>query len=523
MNKPATTPINTDILVIGTGLSGCSAALSAAKEGLHVTMISSEKKFTESASYYAQGGIITNATKDTLDILMHDFMQAGDGLVNKKAVELVFEYGKSLFDEILINDAKVPFDKNKNGAISLTREASHTNNRIAHVRDHTGTAIQTSFYQLLKTYENIDIITEATAVDLITLAHHSLDYSHIYEPSTCSGAYCYFQKDDEIRPILSGVTIIATGGLGRLYLHSSNPEAARGDGYAMAYRAGGRIMNMEFIQFHPTTLMSSDDERFLITEAMRGEGGILLNHNHMPFMKQYHKMAEMAPRDIVARSIIQEMNKTHSHNAYLDISHKNSDWIKSRFPVIYQKCLERKIDITTTPIPVVPAAHYECGGVAVDSKANTTIHRLKAVGEVACTGLHGANRLASSSLLECLVYGTLAGQDCAQILKNQKIIIPQVPDWSRKRDDLDADLMRQDLLTIKHTMWNYVGIIRTRKKLNRAFDMLSGLRHSIEYFYKNTNLNNNLIGLRNAMTTAWMVLHAAKLNKESHGCHYRVD
>ena len=256
---------------------------------------------------------------------------------------------------------------------------------------------------------------------------------------------------------------------------------------------------------------------------MRGEGGILLNHTGEAFMKKYDSQAELAPRDIVARSIIQEMNKTHSSNVYLDISHKNSDWIMSRFPGIYQKCLDKKIDITSNPIPVVPAAHYACGGVAADSLADTTINRLKAVGEVACTGLHGANRLASSSLLECLVYGTLAGRDAAKVLKKEKIIIPQVLDWRREREELDKDLLHQDLLTIKQTMWNYVGIIRTKKKLNRALDILTRLSQNIEYFYKHTNLDNDLIGLRNAAQTSLMVLHAARLNKESRGCHYRID
>ncbi len=523
MKKTAKNSIDTDVLIIGTGLAGCSAALAAAKEGLHVTLISSEKEFTESGSFYAQGGIITTPEHDSLELILHDFQRAGANLVNEKAVELVYKYGKTFIEEVLIKDVKVPFDRTASGQISLTKEASHSNNRIAHVKDHTGNAIQSYFYTYLKTFKNIDIITEVTAIDLITLAHHSLNYSHIYEPSTCSGAYCYFHKSDEIKPILAGVTIVATGGLGRLYRHSSNQKSARGDGYAMVYRAGGRIMNMEYIQFHPTTLMAADDERFLITEAMRGEGAILRNHNGDTFMKNYDRQAELAPRDIVARSIIQEMNKTHSQNVYLDITHKNSDWIKSRFPLIYEKCLDKKIDITTTLIPVVPAAHYACGGVAVNSQANTTIKRLKAVGEVACTGLHGANRLASSSLLECLVYGTLAGRDCANILKNEKIIIPQVSDWRREREELDTDLLRQDMLSIQHTMWNYVGIIRTKKKLNRAFDMLSRMRNNIEYFYKHTNLNNNLIGLRNAVTTAWMVLHAARLNKKSRGCHYRLD
>ncbi len=523
MKKPSAKAIHTDVLIIGSGLAGCSAALAAAKEGLQVTLLSSETNFTESASFYAQGGIIKITPEESLELLIKDFQRAGHNIVNEKAVEQIYKYGQPLFDEVLLQDVKVPFDRNQKGEISLTREASHSIPRIAHVKDHTGNAIQSYFYEYLKRNDNIKILTEVTAVDLITLAHHSLNYSHIYEPSTCSGAYCYFQKDDEIKPVLAGQTIVATGGLGQLYLHTSNPKSARGDGYAMVYRAGGRIMNMEYVQFHPTTLMAAGDERFLITEALRGEGAKLLNLNGKQFMKNYDDQAELAPRDIVSRSIIQEMNKTHTNHVYLDISHKPADWIKNRFPQIYQKCKTKKIDITTNPIPVVPAAHYSCGGVAVDSFANTTIKRLKAVGEVACTGLHGANRLASSSLLECLVYGTLAGRDSARVLKEEKIIIPQVRDWQRNREELDEDLLRQDKLTIQHTMWNYVGIVRTKKKLNRAFDILTRLRHNIEHFYKNTNLDNNMIGLRNAASAAWMVLHAARLNKESRGSHYRVD
>ncbi len=523
MNKKAEAYREVDVLVIGTGLAGCSAALAASKKGLSVVMLTNEKDFLESASNYAQGGIIYKSIEDTLDVFLEDFQRTGVNIVNEKSIKQIYKQGNKYFDEILIDEVKVPFDKTTDGNLSITKEASHSTGRIAHVKDQTGKAIQKYFYQYIKKQANIEIITEATGVDLITLAHHSMDYSHVYEPSTCSGAYVYFHDLESIHPIFAKVTILATGGLGQLFLHTSNPKIARGDGYAMAYRAGSRIMNMEYTQFHPTTLFSHTGKRFLITEAMRGEGAVLRNSNGEAFMKKYHNLEDLAPRDIVARSIMKEMSNNHTHYVHLDITHKNSDWIKDRFPAIYEKCLENKIDITIEPIPVVPAAHYECGGIAVDQKANTTIKRLKAIGEVSCTGLHGANRLASSSLLECLVYGTLAGDDCKDIIKNEKIIIPSVAKWNPETEIPDTDLLRQDMLTIKHTMWNYVGIIRTEKKLERALDILARLRQNIELFYRHTRLNENLIGLRNAATTSFMVLHAARLNTKSRGCHFRLD
>jgi L-aspartate oxidase len=417
----------------------------------------------------------------------------------------------------------VPFSRKENGEISLTREAAHSKSRVAYVQDYTGKAIQDCFYKKLKSMPNIEILTGVTAVDLITLAHHSLDYTHIYEPSTCSGAYLLFQNEEKVYPVLSNWTILATGGLGRLYLHTSNPISARGDGYAMAYRAGARIMNMEYVQFHPTTLFTSNDERFLITEAIRGEGGVLRNKYGEDFMKNYDNLGNLAPRDVVARSIIQEINRTESQYVYLDITHKEPDWTKSRFPSIYKKCLDLKIDITKDWIPVVPAAHYECGGIAVDSLSNTTVKRLKAVGEVSCTGLHGANRIASSSLLEGLVYGTIAGRDCAEKIGKEEYIIPKVPLWKAEFEPVDPDLLRQDRLTIQHTMWNYVGIIRTKRKLDRAFGIIWRLQQEIENFYANSKLNDELIGLRNAATSSLLVLHAARLNKISKGCHCRID
>lgn len=513
----------TDVLIIGGGLAGCAAALAAHKAGLSVVLTTCQGEFNESSSYYAQGGIIYKGEDDSFESLLEDFQQAGAGIVNERAVRQIYQFGPEFIEQIFIKELNVPFNRTFDGKIALTQEAVHSKPRIAYVQDYTGKAIQQLFFKKVQNLENVEILTKATAVDLITLAHHSLDLSHIYEPSTCAGAYVYFQKENEVRSILAKQTILATGGLGRLYLYTSNPHHARGDGYAMAYRAGARVMNMEYVQFHPTTLYSTSDERFLISEALRGEGAILRNQAGEDFMKKYHEAGSLAPRDVVARCIIQEMNETCAPYMYLDISHKNADWIKQRFPEIYKKCLEAKVDITREGIPVVPAAHFECGGVATDELGNTTIRRLKAVGEVACTGLHGANRLASSSLLECLVFGTLAGRDCAERIKQDVIIMPPIAKWKAEYESLDPDLLRQDRLTIQHTMWNYVGIIRSAKKLERAYGILYRLKQDIDKFYAYSQLNDDLIGLRNAALTAMLILHAATINKSSRGCHYRID
>lgn len=521
--KAADPLCTTDVLVIGGGLAGCAAAYAAAQQGLEVVLITSCPEPSFAATYNAQGGIIYQAEEDTYAYYCADFQKSGAGLTNERAVETVFRYGKELINEILIDALQVPFSRTPDGRLDLIKEGAHSLPRIAHVMDFTGKAIQERFWQAIKAVPGVTVMTKVTAVDLITLAHHSLNPLHIYEPSTCAGAYVYLQESHEVHPILAKYTILATGGLGRLYLHSSNPHNARGDGYAMAYRAGARLMNMEYVQFHPTTLFSTGDERFLISEAVRGEGGILRNARGEDFMPRYHELGSLAPRDVVARSIMQEISKGSEPYVYLDITHKPAAWLKQRFPVIYQKCLESKIDMATEGVPVVPAAHYECGGIATNLVGDTTIHRLKAVGEVACTGLHGANRLASSSLLECLVFGVLAGRDCASKIVNLNPIIPQVAPWKMEQEPLDPDLFKQDRLTIKHTMWNYVGIVRTRKKLERAFGILWRLQQDVENFYANSELNDDLIGLRNAATTALLVLHAARLNKGSRGCHFRLD
>jgi L-aspartate oxidase len=364
-----------------------------------------------------------------------------------------------------------------------------------------------------------------SAVDLLTLSHHSLDPVDVYEPPTCFGAFVLLRDTGEVVPIFARETVLATGGLGRLFLHTTNPNGARGDGIAIAYRAGARVINLEYIQFHPTALYHPQAERFLISESVRGEGGELIRRDGTRFMKRYHPRGSLAPRDVVARAIHEEMLERGEECVYLDITHRDPEWVRHRFPHIHAKCLEHGIDITRQPIPVVPAAHYSCGGVAVDLEGRTSMRRLRAVGEVSCTGLHGANRLASTSLLEGLVWGTAAGESIAREMKRRREAprTPRIEPWRHETEPVDPALILQDWLTIKHTMWNYVGLMRTTKRLERALAFLRELQLEIEEFYARARLSDALLGLRNGCQAAVAVTYAAIQNRVSRGCHYRVD
>jgi len=513
----------TDLLIIGCGIAGCSAALAAAKLGISVLMITKTREPEESNTFYAQGGIIYKGDNDSEELLIKDLMRAGADLCKKDAVRMLSKKGPKLVENVLMKELKVNFDKTSKGEFHLTEEGAHSVPRIIHAEDLTGKAIEIAFINRLKKYKNITIKTSLTAIDLLTLSHHSLNPLDIYKEPTCVGAYVFDQMNNRVFPIMAKETLIATGGIGRLFLHTTNPKSARGDGIAMAYRAGARIQNMEYIQFHPTALYHPDGERFLISESMRGEGAKLINKNGKSFMEKYHKLGSLAPRDIVARGIHEEMLQDGSECVFLDISHKKADWIKRRFPNIYKKCLEYRIDITKQPIPVVPAAHYSCGGIVVDLKGRTSIKRLRAAGEVACSGIHGANRLASSSLLEGLVWGTMAGQSIAEEIKKGRDGFPKIAPWRYETEEVDPALILQDWLTIKHTMWNYVGLVRTTKRLERAEKILFELQSEIEEFYRNSKLSDDLIGLRNGIQAAIVILQAAKINRESRGCHYRKE
>jgi L-aspartate oxidase len=368
-------------------------------------------------------------------------------------------------------------------------------------------------------------LTSHTAIDLITPDHHGVEITQRYEENQVLGAYILDQKSNEVRKIISKITILATGGIGALYLHHSNAEGTRGDGHAMAYRAGADVTNMEFIQFHPTTFYNrSSHRRFLISEAVRGEGGRLLNSKGEAFMSRYHPDAELAPRDVVARAILEEMISEKADCVYLDITHKNEAYLRDRFPTITSFCLENQVDISKVPIPVVPAAHYTCGGVKTDLSGRTNLKRLYAVGEVACTGLHGANRLASTSLLEGLTWGYIAAQDILSYLSDvTDYKLDRIKDWTLGNEEIDLALITQDQLTLKQTMWNYVGLSRSKNRLNRARAMFLELEDEISKFYKNAKLHDELIGLRNGVEVAFMVLNASLRNKKSVGCFYLKD
>ena len=515
----------TDVLVIGSGLAGCAAALAAARGGARVLMLTKQARPEESNTLYAQGGIIYRGRVDSPAQLAADIIAAGDGLCNPAAVDLLAREGPRLVDEVLIRDARVEFDHTDDGtgALDLTAEAAHSTARIVHHADATGRSIEEAMLAAVGREPGIELLTGQTAVDLLTLSHHSRNPLDVYDPPTCVGAYVFDQVSRRVGTILARETILATGGLGRIFLHTSNPAGACGDGVAMAYRAGARCINMQFVQFHPTTLYVGD-ERFLISESMRGEGARLVDDRGREFMRDYHPDGSLAPRDVVARGIHQMMHESGAPCAFLDISHKGADWIRSRFPRIHEKCREAGIDITSQPIPVVPAAHYSCGGVVVDEWGRSSLRRLRAVGEVSCTGLHGANRLASTSLLECLVWGTRAGQDASgSIAKGGAYYLPAIDPWHYETEPVDPALVAQDWLTIRQTMWNYVGLVRSRKRLDRAHQILRELHLEIGRFYAQSELSDALIGLRNGIQTALVVLLAAIEARTSAGAHYRID
>ncbi len=517
--------VKTDILVIGSGLAGCAAAWAAAQNGAEVTMITRAPKPEESNTFWAQGGIIYRGKDDSPEKLVKDILTAGAGLSSPEAARLLSREGPELVKKILIEQLDVNFDRapGDSGEWHLTAEAAHSLPRILHYKDQTGSAIERVFLERVATHRNVKMAPSATAVDLLTVSHHSEEPLDVYKPLTCVGAYVLDQTSGEIIPYTAKETVLATGGLGRVYLHTTNPPGAGGDGIAMASRAGARCINLQYVQFHPTTLYHPSG-RFLISEALRGEGARLVDSRGREFMSRFHRDGPLAPRDVTARAIYQVMLESGEPCAYLDISHKPAAEVRDRFPGIFCHCLEVGIDITKQPIPVVPAAHYSCGGIAVDQWGRTNLARLRAVGEVSCTGLHGANRLASTSLLECLVWGTRAGAHAAAgVTGGEDYYFPRIIPWRYEREAVDPALIAQDWLTIQQTMWNYVGLIRSEKRLNRAHEILRELDAEISGFYDHAEVTDSIVGLRNGIQTARLLLLAAKECRESRGCHYRVD
>jgi L-aspartate oxidase len=521
-----------DVLIIGSGIAGLTAAIRLARNPRRqVILLTRSNDLHDSNTFWAQGGIIHRGPGDSAALLVEDILEAGAGASLPQAAEILAEQGPGLLEELLIREARVQFDREPDGTLSYGQEAAHSRRRILHVGDGTGTAISNGLVALLKNFPNIEVLSNATAVDLVTYPHHSRDPLDSYRPVGCHGAYVFERNGKAIHRTLAACTVLATGGLGRIYRNTTNPHGARGDGLAMASRAGARILNAEYVQFHPTALAVPGAEGFLISEAVRGEGGILLDpERRQPFMDQYSpEWKDLAPRDVVARAIHAEMEIRGSSHVLLDIaSHMPAERIRARFPNIYAECMRVGLDITHEPIPVVPAAHYSCGGVAVDADGQTSIANLYAVGEVSCTGLHGANRLASTSLLEGLVWGHRAAQKMEETLDSGSNTIPsreQVPPWDESGLTTDSDpaLIQGDMQTIQNIMWHYVGLMRSADRLARAIRELRHLQNEIETFYQKTKLSDGLIGLRNAVEVALLVAQAAYHNRQSRGCHFRVD
>jgi L-aspartate oxidase len=521
--------IQTDTLIIGCGIAGaaCALQLSAADPNHNITVITHMKNPALNNTAWAQGGIVTRGLDDSPDLLIEDVLRAGAGLSSPQAVKILAEQGPDVVRSMLIERCGINFDKDESDALVYALEGAHSARRVVHVGDKTGKEIVNGMLSELQKCSNMTLLSAHTAVDLITFPHHSPNPLDAYAPRTCHGAYVLEQDSGDVIRIIAGQTVLATGGLGQIFRNTSNPPGARGDGMAMAWRAGARVVNAEYIQFHPTTLSVRGASNLLISEAVRGEGASLLTPQGQPFMQKYApEWKELAPRDVVSRAIHREMLENGYEFVLLDIASKHpATFIRERFPQLVATCTQFGLDPTSQPIPVVPAAHYACGGVLVDSWGKTDLGSLYAVGEVSCTGVHGANRLASTSLLEGLLWGHRSAQHIIQI-KRAPIRNSDVPRWISPDDnnsEPDPALIEGDMTTIRNIMWHYVGLIRTEKRLARADRELRNLFHEIEDFYRMARLNDDLIGLRNAIQTARTVTVGALRNRVSRGAHYRMD
>jgi len=521
--------ITCDVLVLGGGIAGCSAALRAAEAGARVLVVAKDS-LGESNTAYAQGGIIGLPPPDANDspaLLASDVEAAGAGLCKPEAVALLAEKGPRLCRDFLWKQVGVDFDHTGTEEPEPTAEAAHSTRRIWHVKDATGRAIQTALSGKVRAHPGIQVLEDHSLVDLLTVPHHSRDPRRVYDPIQVWGAYV-LDPQGLVRLCLAKRTILATGGLGYLYLHTSNPASATGDGLAAAYRASARIVNCEYVQFHPTTLFVPGKPRTLLTEALRGEGAHLVNHKGERFMERYAPEGlELAPRDVVSRAIFQEMAATGEPCMYLDLAPLQAKLdLEERFPTVLATCRAAGLEPLKQAIPVVPAAHYFCGGVAVDLEGRASLPGLFAVGEVSCTGVQGANRLASASLLEGLVWGYRAGATCAR--ESQDITLPDpatLAPWMPVPRGAEPDplLIEQDWTSIRTSLWNYAGIVRTRDRLQRGRGDMGYLYHRIEAFYRSAPLSRNLLELRNGIICARLIFKAALQNPESRGCHYRLD
>ncbi len=532
--------LETDCLVLGAGLAGSAYALHAARAGLRVELLSLAEPLVANSDW-AQGGIIYGAGTDP-EQLARDILEASAGTANPAAIEQLVREGPSAVKELLLDELRVDFDRRPDGELDFTREGGHHERRIIHTRDTTGHSILAAVAAKVDATPGITRRSGHVAVDLLTLSHNAADPAHRYEPLTCFGCYALDTASGEVIAITARKTILATGGLGGVYLHTTNQPGSVGHGVAMAYRVGARVIDLEYVQFHPTVFFPRDGAPFLITEALRGEGAVIVDARGRRFMDKVHPLGSLAPRDIVARAISQHLAATGDACAFLDLSALKPEFIRERFPAIHARCLAAGIDITRERIPIVPAAHFSCGGVHTDLQGRTNVRDLNAIGETACTGLHGANRLASTSLLECLVSARAAAAADIAELEKAKLLIrnfdadapmeklsiknfvrPTAREWRSPAKVADPLLLQQDLHQIRQTMWNYAGIIRSPRRLARARRILLELREDIQAFYRDCRPSRELIELRNAVQTALLVVHAASLNPVSKGCHYVAE
>jgi len=513
--------VRTDCLVIGSGLAGVAYALHAARAGLDVVLLSKGGEH-DTNSDMAQGGIIFDTAKSA-GSLAADIMEASAGTANPAAVDNLVEHGPLAVEELLMAAYPVDFDRDEADLLEFTREGGHSERRIIHARDLTGHEILRSVSQQAAEESRITRCTGAIALDLLTLSHNAEGAENRYAPLTCFGAWVLLPDADEPVPFIAKKTILATGGLGQIYQHTTNWRGTVGHGVAMAYRVGARVIDLEYVQFHPTVFYGKNVPRFLITEAVRGEGAVLVNAKGEHFMEKVHERASLAPRDIVSRAIHREMADSGEPCVFLDLAAMDRERLQDRFPTVYTNCLKHGVDISREAIPVVPAAHYSCGGVHVDLHGRTNIRNLNAIGETGCTGLHGANRLASTSLLECLVGGKSAAIKDAEDIKYQSFKLPEPRPWKSPKYEADPTLIAQDLNMVQQTMWNYAGIVRTPRRLTRARRILLEAREEIQSFYRNCRVTPELVELRNAVQTALLVVRAATLNQRSRGAHFVVD
>jgi len=523
--------IKTDFLIIGSGAAGLTFALKVADFG-SVALVT-KKGIMDSNTAKAQGGIASVfGTLDSFDLHIQDTISSGDGICNREVVEMVVKNGPDRIRELI--DYGVRFDlsgkertKQASQRLDLGREGGHSQKRIVHAQDMTGMELERVLVSHVRNHKNITLFENHIAIDLITVSTRMtrglITTTH---EDACCGAYALDTQSNRVKTFCAKITLLATGGAGKVYLYTSNPDIATGDGIAMGYRAGATVANLEFVQFHPTCLFHPDAKNFLISEAVRGEGAILIDASGNRFMEKYDAQKELACRDVVARAIDKELKKSGDDSVFLDISHKSPDVVIKRFPNLYEKCLAFGIDMTRQSIPIVPAAHYICGGVATDMLGRTDIQRLYAIGETACTGLHGANRLASNSLIEALVYAHTAAK---QAVKDIRILdfgsIPDPPPWDEvgTTDSDEVIMVSHNWDEIRRLMWNYVGIVRSNKRLARAKRRIESIQKEIHEYYWDFKVSSDLIELRNIATVAELIIKCARHRKESRGLHYNIE